>query len=151
MPGRTLILIALLILLCVTCSCYERVRRDGRAYAVQTRIDAGQGRSITILTIDEFLEESAWYYEINADGKVAVPMTFLYNCCYDSRAGFTTLYTSDRNIVGLVWDRRPDVLLMLHDFTTGENCPRHREQIWCGRLRDRLKADNPGLRLELNE
>ena len=93
----------------------------------------------------------AWYYEVNVDGQVAVPTTFLYNCCHGAGdSDFTTLYTRDGNVVGLVWDRRPGVLLMTHDFTTGENWPGGREHGW-GRLRDRLKADHPGLRLGLNE
>ena len=130
MPGRKTIAlsIALLSLLCLTCGCHERVRRGGKAYAVVARLDAGTGRSITVLKDEEPFEVPAWYYEVDVDGQVAVPTTFLYNCCHGAGdSDFTTLYTRDGHVVGLVWDRRPEVLLMMHDFTTGENWPRGRE------------------------
>jgi len=85
-----------------------------------------------------------------------VPMTFLPNCCHGG-GGFTTLRTRDGNVVGLVRDGRPEMVLMLHDFATGENWPREGPGGWQAtsprgeRLRDGLSADHPGLRLVLND
>ena len=57
--------------------------------------------------------------------------------------------SADKTVVGLVWVKRPEVLLVAHNFASGESWPRaqgrdsleatlHRGR----RLRDQLQADN---------
>jgi hypothetical protein len=136
----------------------ERVQRGKSIYSVMARIDAGSGRSITILLDDTFLEIPGWYFEINEGPQIIVPITHLSRCCSPEVSPNLKLLSSrDHTIIGLVWDRRPDVLLVVHDFSSGESWPRGLDtdsieaNIQRGRkLRDRLQEDNPTPKLSLS-
>lgn len=134
----------------------ERVQRGETNYVVITRIDAGPNRSITILEDDTPFEIPGWFYEINVGSQIVVPMCMLSQCC-PSRPKFRLLKSTDQTLVGLVLETRPEVLLLVHDFDSGQSWPRAtNDDTWQltlarGRqLRDRLQADNPQLNLKLS-
>lgn len=136
----------------------ERVQRGQTTYAVVTRIDAGSGRSITILRDDTPFEVPAWTYEINVRERIVVPTTYLSGACRSERASdYQLLASKDGTLIGLVCKERPHILLLVHDFASGETWPRSlmedqiNDTIQRGRrLRDRLQTDHPQPRLILS-
>jgi len=136
----------------------ERVLRDERSFAVVTRIDAGSGRSITILLDDTPFEIPGWLYEINVGDQIVVPTTHLSGACRsESTSDYKLLASKDGALVGLVCKERPHILLVVHDFSSGETWPRSlmddhiNDTIERGRsLRDRLQIDHPEPRLILS-
>lgn len=152
------VIVILVALVYVLFSLDEKVQRGNTQYWVVTRLDAGSNRSITILEDATPFEVPAWYYEINVGQEIVVPMTFLYGCCRPDKYPELKLLTStDHNLVGMVWARRPEVLLFVHDFDSGESWPRLpndaslEARLQLGRhLRDRLQADNPQLTLTIS-
>ena len=152
------VILILLTLVYLIYSRDEQVQRGNTQYWVVTRLDAGSNRSITILLDATPFELPAWYYEINEGREIVVPMTFLSGCCRpDVNPELRLLTSTDRNLVGMVWARRPEVLLFVHDFASGESWPRLPDnasleaRLQLGRhLRDRLQADNPQPTLALS-
>ena len=149
--------IILLIVCYVLYTRPERVQRGKSVYSVVTRIDAGSGRSITILLDDTFLEIPGWYFEINEGPQIVVPIYHLSRCCTGVSPNLKLLSSRDHTLVGLVGDKRPDVLLVVHDFSSGESWPRGLDtdsieaNLQRGRkLRDRLQEDNPTPKLSLS-
>ena len=135
----------------------ERAQRGSRDYAVVTRIDGGSNRSITILLDDTPFEVPAWFYEINVGSQIVVPTCMLSRCC-TSDVKFRLLTSTDQALVGLVTETRPEVLLLLHDFNSGQSWPRPaNDETWHltlsrgHSLRDRLQADHPQLNLKLSD
>lgn len=120
----------------------ERAQRGNTDFAVVTRIEAGPGRSITILLDDTAFETPRWCYEINQGQEVVVPTTMLQRCCVGNPK-FKLLSSADRTVVGLVLEKHPNVILVLHDFDSGETWPRSESEELGKRLRNRLQADNP--------
>jgi hypothetical protein len=151
--------IILLILVYLIYTRDERVQRGNTDYRVVSRLDVGDGRSITILLDDTFLEIPGWYYEINVDGEIVVPTTLLWGCCRpEVNPEYEILSSCDNSIVGLVWTKRPGVLLVAHDFASGASWPRQQSHdtletgMELGRsLRDKLQVDNPQTKLALSE
>ena len=144
MSKRQTITISIILLL----FCYllytrdERAQRGNTDFAVVTRIEAGPGRSITILLDDTPFEIPRWCYEINQGKEVIVPTTGLQRCCAGNPK-FKLLSSTDRTLVGLVLEKRPNVIFVLHDFHSGETWPRSDSESLGRRLRNRLQADNP--------
>ena len=102
----------------------ERVKRGDASYWVEDRIDLGAGRSILILTNDEAFEITAWYFEIHENGKIIVPTTFLWGFWPNGQPEFEIISSQDNNVVGLIWTKRPSVVLVAHDFVSGASWPR---------------------------
>ena len=136
----------------------EQVQRDGVWYDVLTQLDAGDNRKITVLKGTEAFEVPSWYFEITAGEQTVVPVTFLSGACRGDRSAKYQLLTSkDRAIVGMVCDKRPDVLLVVHDFASGESWPRevpdlsYQANLQRGRmLKNRLQVDHPERKLVLD-
>jgi hypothetical protein len=157
---KTIAISAILLALVSLINCRdERVQRGNTNYSVVKRLDVGNGRSITILLDDTFLEIPGWYYEINEGQQILVPTTLLWGCCRpEVDPEFRILTSSDNTVVGLVWVNRPGVLLVAHNFSSGESWPKPQARdsleatLQRGRrLRDQLQADNPQPRLALSE
>jgi hypothetical protein len=142
---KTITISIILLIFCyVLYTRYERVQRGNTDFAVVTRIEAGSGRSITILLDDTPFEIPSWCYEINQGQQVVVPTTMLQRCCGQERnPKFKLLTSTDRTLVGLVSEKRPNVIFVLHDFDSGETWPRGGSESLGRRLRNRLQADNP--------
>ena len=135
----------------------ERVQRGQTTYAVVTRIDAGSSRSITILRDETPFEIPAWTYEINVGDQIVVSTTHLSGACTERASDYRLLASKDGNLVGLVCKERPHILLVVHDFASGETWPRSlmedqiNDTLQRGRrLRDRLQVDHPEPRLILS-
>ena len=135
----------------------ERVQRGSESFDVVTRIDVGADRSITILTGTQSFEIPSWYFEIDKRSQNVVRTCLLYGCCSrDANPKFRLVTSSDQSVVGLIWDKRPDVLLMAYDFNDVQSRGAPGDELSCERavengpaLRDRLQAENPQLRLRV--
>jgi hypothetical protein len=122
---------------------------------VVTTLDAGQDREVVIWA-DRYVENcQPFYYEVKVSGRITSPMSFI-SCSWEEPP-FKLLSSKDRNLVGVVDGERPEVLLVLHDFASGETWPRGKDSDdWRvnsdrgRRLRDRLRADHPQLSLALS-
>jgi hypothetical protein len=133
----------------------ERVKRSSESLDVVTRIDAGSDRSITILKATEPFEIPAWYFEIDKGSQRLVRTCFLYGCCSgDGNPKFRLVTSRDQSVVGLIWDRQPDVLLLTYDFNAVEWRGAPGDELACERvvehgpaLIDRLQTENPQLKL----
>jgi len=160
MPTKKSKTILIVTALCLTSVylIYARVLCKLEEYCVVKTIDAGPDRTIMIMRRFFSNFGRPLYYQVAAGDRVVVPMTFIWGCCgRDWSPRFKVLYSKDRNLVGLVSEKRPTVLLMLHDFRTGENWPRAKNSEPGEKslergvlLRDRLKSDHPELALELS-
>src|SRR6266700_4491561 len=113
---------------------------------VATTLDAGANREIRIWSDTYFENCQRFYYEVRANGHVTSPISFI-DCQY-KEPKFRLLYSKDRNLVGVVEDTRPEILVAINDFASGETWPRGNdkdsweEKLNRGRrLKDRLKAD----------
>ncbi len=103
--------------------------------------------------VNEFFESD----KIRGFVTLVVPRTYITGCCRrDETPEFKLLFSRDRNLVGVVWAKRSGVLLLLHDFTTGENWPRDEDATGeiksdrGTRLRDRPNADIPPLEIDVS-
>ena len=130
---------------------YERVKRGNTVYSVVAKIDVGHGTTISVLGDDTPFEVPSWCYEINEGDKIVVPIFRLNGCCSpEGNPKFRLLTSEDRSVVGLVWNSHPNVLLVLHDFDSGETWPGAADvrfldgNLSIGRkLRDKLQAVYP--------
>ena len=127
----------------------ERVKRGNASYWVVDRLDLGNGRSILILENDEPFEISAWYYEIYLNGKNIVPTTFLWNFRPNGQPEFEIISAQDNNVIGLIWTKRPGVVLVAYDFVSGASWPRVGDMRPATGLLDILQAEYPEMKLTL--
>ena len=124
-------------------------------YVVAT-LDAGSSREIRIWA-DVYMENcQRFYYEVRVNGQRTVPISFID--CQSEEPSFNLLHSQDRNLVGVVETRRPEVLVAINDFASGETWPRANDKdsweeklVRGRRLRDRLKADHPNSNLALSD
>jgi hypothetical protein len=123
---------------------------------VVTTLDAGANREIRIWSDTYFENCQRFYYEVRVNGQVTSPTSFID--CQHEVPKFRLLYSKDRNLVGIVEDARPEILVVIIDFASGETWPRGNdkdsweEKLSRGRrLKDRLKADNPQMNLALSD
>ena len=122
---------------------------------VFTTLDAGSNREIRIWADVYFENCVRYYYEVRVHGQTTVPISFID--CHSEDPTFNLLHSKDRNLVGVIETRRPEVLVAINDFTSGETWPRANDKdsweetlIRGRRLRDGLKADHPHLNLALS-
>ncbi len=123
-------------------------------YVVAT-LDAGSNREFRVWA-DRYIENcERFYYEVRVNGQVTSPVSFID--CQIEDPTFKLLYSSDRNLVGLITKETPEGLVAINDFAGGETWPRasdkdsFEETLNRGRrLRDRLKLDNPQMNLLLS-
>jgi hypothetical protein len=123
---------------------------------VVTTLDAGGNREIRIWADTYFENCQRFYYEIRVNGQVTSPISFI-DCQYEEPK-FRLLYSKDHNLVGVVEVARPEILVVINDFASGETWPRANdkdssvEKLSRGRrLKDRLNADNPQMNLALSD
>ena len=124
-------------------------------YVVAT-LDAGSNRVLLIWKDSYFENCQKFFYEVRVNGDVTSPPSFI-DCQYEEPT-FTLIYSKDRNLVGVVKNESPEVLVAINDFTSGETWPRAGDRdSWevtlarGRRLKDRLKADHPQLNLALSD
>jgi hypothetical protein len=123
---------------------------------VVATLDAGSSREIRIWA-DVYIENcQRFYYEVRVHSQPTVPISFID--CQSEEPTFNLLHSHDRNLIGVVESRRPEVLVAINDFASGETWPRasdkdswEEKRIRGRRLRDRLKADHPHLTLALSD
>jgi hypothetical protein len=137
------------LLLLLSAACIEQ------RYVVAT-LHAGSSREIRIWA-DVYMENcQRFYYEVRVNGQPTVPISFID--CQSEKPIFNLLHSQDRNLVGVFETGRPEVLVAIVDFTSGETWPKANDKdsweetlIKGRRLRDRLKADHPHLNLALSD
>jgi hypothetical protein len=123
---------------------------------VAARLIVDANREI-IIWADSYSENcQPYYYEVKENG---IAMSLMYSIgCNKDDANFKLLFSRDRKIVGVVEEERPEELLAIIDFGKGESWPREKyndkwEEVQerGRRLRDRLKAENPQMKLMLRD
>ena len=157
-PYRNILICLTAFLLLAGYYFYSRTLCGLEDYCPVAALEAGPGRVIKISKAMEWEVTRPFYYEVEVGGRVVVPRTYMTGCCRRQGAPeFGLLFSEDRDLVGVVWAERPGVLLLLHDFSTGENWPMseghdagEKGSDMGSRLRDRLRADHPHLRPELS-
>jgi hypothetical protein len=121
-------LVAVLIGLCVAAVAWaiEQVGCDSSDYHVQT-LEINAARKVRI-TAASWSEVSQPLCSEILDGREVVCERTHIGCISHSTSTsdlrFALLTSDDRDIVALVEQSSPDVVLMLHRFSTGENYPR---------------------------
>jgi hypothetical protein len=131
-------------------SCMKMLTED---YVFAT-LNVGERREIVIWT-DPFYDNcQAYYYQIKINENTTKPKSFIG--CNEIQANFRLIASKDWNLVGVVEAERPNILLVTHDFKTGETWPKPgytealENLVLRGRrLRDRLQADIPNAKLVL--
>lgn len=151
---KNLILVGAILLFSVFASLAYVLFVQGR-YVVAT-LDAGSNREFLIWKDIYFENCQKFFYEIRVNGNVTSPPSFI-DCQYEEPT-FTLIYSKDRDLVGIVKNESPEVLVAINDFTSGETWPRAGDRdSWevtlarGRRLKDRLKSDHPQLNLALSD
>lgn len=116
-PRTVVILLSLgaMVLLQTGCSKQYRVKK----------LDCGMNRFI-IIDADRFHENiQPIYYRVEVDGKIVVPETFISSIEPDSVSSLRPKIVANRSgtIVGVVEERHPAQVWILHNFATGESSP----------------------------
>jgi hypothetical protein len=90
------------------------------------KVDAGQGRSLVISTDSYYENEQPIYYEVVAAGRVVVPRTYISSeePEYIANLRLRLVTNKDRSLIGVVEERLPQKVWLLHNFSTGETWPR---------------------------
>jgi hypothetical protein len=98
------------------CSKYYRV----------AELDAGGGRSVSILAERDYDNTQPVYYEVRAEGRVVVPRTYISSIEPDDtkRLRLKLVWNKAGSVCGVVDERLPQKLWVLHNFKTGETWPR---------------------------
>lgn len=112
------------------------------------------GAGITIETDRWGGEGSPVYYRITEDGQTVVPLTF-FDTLGSTPPRYSTL-TDGRFLIGVFDEHEPGLLLVMHDFATGETWPR-RSYADTGQYAEKrgrhmlsvLQAANPTTKLSL--
>jgi hypothetical protein len=116
-----------------------------------SKLNVKSNRDI-IIWVDTFDDNCLGYYYESRNNKVTTPKKFIG--CNRIEAHFSLLISKDQNIVGIVEGEKPELVLAVHDFESGETCLREKaddrwevviEKRRC--LLDRLKEANPQRKL----
>jgi hypothetical protein len=94
--------------------------------SVVTTLDAGGGRSVVILADNRPDSVQAFYYRVEADGKVTLPASFfmsIWGSTDPDQLRFKILKGKDGNLIGVVGEEEPARILILHDFDSGGSWP----------------------------
>jgi hypothetical protein len=87
-------------------------------------IDAGNAREFRILADCNWEVSCPLMYEVLENGDVLQPLDdFGFTTADVSTLRFRTLMANDGNLVAVVEPEAPDVLLIVHDFSTGDSWP----------------------------
>ncbi|HET6892445.1 MAG TPA: hypothetical protein VFH31_15185 [Pyrinomonadaceae bacterium] len=155
MNRRKYLLLVKGVLLFSVFGCLACIEMLQRRYVFAT-LDVGANREFRIWA-DTYIENcQRFFYEVSVNGQIISPQSFID--CYDKDPTFKLVYSSDRDLVGLVTNETPEVLLAIHDFASSATWPRLRDNdtykealIRGKRLRDSLQLDNPKMKLMLSD
>jgi hypothetical protein len=120
-----------------------------------SKLNVKSNRDIIIWT-DTFYDNCQRYYYQSRNNEVVTPQKFIG--CNKTKAHFSLVLSKHQNIVGIVEDENPELVLAVHNFESGGNCSRGKEDDkWeivmeerkC--LLDRLKEANPQKKLFLRD
>ncbi len=118
---------------------------------VFSKLNVQSNRDI-IIWVNTFYDNCLGYYYESRNSKVTTPKKFIG--CNKVGAHFSLLVSKDQNIVGIVEDEKPELVLAVHDFEFGETCLREKEDDkWAIVIKkrrcllDRLKEANPQRKL----
>ena len=90
------------------------------------KLDAGGGRSILILAERYPEEHQAFYYKVEVNGQEVVPNTYISSEDPESVKQLKLKLVSDKSgsLVGVIEEKLPQKIWLLHNFATGETYPR---------------------------
>ena len=121
-------------------------------------IDIGAGRVI-VIKADIFSDSSqGYYYEVRVNGVIMVPEYFICASRGEKNHHFSVLSSSDGNLIGVIIDAQPNVVIAMHDFNSGRTWPgRSASESWEQNhnkgivLLQDLQKDSPAGKLSLSE
>lgn len=91
-----------------------------------TQLDAGDGRSISIMAKRYYEQDQPVYYQVDVGKETVVPRTYMSSIDPDDvkHLHLRLVSNKDRSVIGVVEDRLPQKVWLLHNFSTGETWPR---------------------------
>jgi hypothetical protein len=130
----------------------------GNGYYHVRTIKVGPSREIRILAEFWWEYNQGLGYEVRQDGRTVVPATHLGTTLELARSiSFTTLSACNGDLVALVEPQAPEVLLVLHDFHTGNDWPTVDDEVGYrgpfekrSQMLAKLQVEHPELELEFS-
>lgn len=122
--------------------------------------DVGKQRSLFVLT--EVLPEApvqSYYYRVRIGDRIVVQSHYIhYGSLWSKRPdlihkrpNFVLVTAQNGNLVGLIEKSEPRVVLVVHDFTSGESWPKSDSSQQAKLLLKKLAESNPGTEYILGE
>src|SRR5437016_5353619 len=89
------------------------------------KLDAGQGRAVVISTDTYYENRQPIYYEVLAAGRVVVPRTYISSeePEFVNNLRLRVIANKDHSIIGVVEEKLPQKVWLLHNFSSGETWP----------------------------
>ena len=89
-------------------------------------LDAGAGRSVIIIAERYYENEQAIYYRVEVNGRTLVPDTYISSIDPEAVKHIALRLVSNKSgsIVGVVEEKLPQKIWVLHNFSNGETWPR---------------------------
>lgn len=109
------VLLAATVLALTGCSKYHNV----------AKLDAGGGRSIIVFADRYFENQQAIYYRTEVHGQVVIPDSYISSIDPDvvAKSHLRLVANKAGSIVGVVDEKVPQKIWLLHNFATGETWP----------------------------
>jgi hypothetical protein len=148
-----LILFSLFVVLILGFVCYLGYALFIQEQYVVTTLEAGPNRRIKILA-DTFYDNGQHFdYTVEVNNGVVVPRHIIGGGADHGTLVFSLVYSKDRNLVAVIEGSNPNIIYVLHDFSSGETWPggNGKNSQMGIRLRDRLREDTRNYDLELSD
>lgn len=94
-----------------------------RKYEV-AELDAGEGRKVLILAQRYPEDLQPYFYRVEVNGQEIVPDTYISSEDPKSKFVLKLVSNKDGSLIGVVEERVPQKIWLLHNFATGETWPR---------------------------
>ncbi len=102
----------------------------GGMYVVKS-LPAGAGRSIVILTHDDYEISRGIYYQVNIGEETVVSTCWICGAAKDPNSlNYKIISALDGDLVGVYEETNPERILVLHEFSTGRSWPRGGPEEW---------------------
>jgi hypothetical protein len=104
--------------------------QSGGMYVVKS-LPAGVGRSIVILTHDDYEVSRGIYYQVKIGEETVVSTCRMCNAAKDPNSlNYKIVSALDGNLVALYEETNPERILALHEFSTGRSWPQGAPDEW---------------------
>jgi hypothetical protein len=132
--------------------------RWGGMYVVKN-LPAGAGRSIVILTHDDYEISRGIYYQVKIGEEMVVSTCWICTAAKDPNSlNYKIVSALDGNLVAVYEETNPEKILALHDFSTGRSWPQCAPDEWTRdannrgeTLLEQLQQEYPNSNFRLND